>query len=159
MVPFFFYFRLRPECVIFYTVEFSVDTLYLGNGRLIVNPDYQTTNMVYSLMCARGVYEAYDEIIISYGDIVYNKIVVEALLATDKDFAVVVDRNWLSYWQMRFSDPLSDVERWVCSSSGLIIDRSSLERRKRDRETIHSLPIQTVFGNQFDTDANQVRIW
>ena len=78
--------------------------------------------MVYSLMCARDDYEAYDEIIISYGDIVYNKSVVEALLSADEDFAVVVDRNWLSYWQMRFSDPLSDAESLRLDDAGRIVD-------------------------------------
>ena len=74
------------------------ETLYLGNGRLIVNPDYQTTNMVYSLMCARDDYEAYDEIIISYG--VYNSSYLELskILTLLTNVSIPTSSSSVTYW-------------------------------------------------------------
>ena len=37
--------------------------------KIIMNESYKTTNMFFSLMCARDVLD--DDVIISYGDIIY----------------------------------------------------------------------------------------
>ena len=98
------------------------DTLYLGQGSLTVNADYMSTNMVYSLMCARERFSDYDEIYISYGDIIYNENVIQSLESSDKDFSIVVDEGWLDYWRKRFSDPLSDAESLKLDNNNLIVD-------------------------------------
>jgi len=75
---------------------------------LIVNRDYASSNMIWSLMCAED--ELYDGAIISYGDIVYSKKCLQDLLHSNADIAVAVDFNWLQYWTARSNDPLSDLE-------------------------------------------------
>lgn len=93
----------------------------LGVG-LRDNPEWQDTNMVYSLFCARDVLESGDSVIVSYGDIVYEPRVVATLLACPEDIAVVVDRNWLNLWQRRFDDPLDDAESLRLAEDGRIVD-------------------------------------
>lgn len=78
--------------------------------QFIVNEEYENTNMVYSLMCAKEIMESEDDILISYGDIMYDKEVLAKLLDSDYDMSVVVDDEWYGYWSERCEDPLDDAE-------------------------------------------------
>lgn len=77
---------------------------------LIHNERYATTNMVYSLMCARNFFEKDNELIISYGDIVYSKDVLVKIASSKFDISVAVDDEWKEYWFNRFDKPLDDAE-------------------------------------------------
>ncbi len=76
----------------------------------IVNEKYETTNMVCSLMCARKIMEAEEDILISYGDIIYNTDVLNKVLASESDSSVIVDDGWYEYWSARCENPLDDAE-------------------------------------------------
>ena len=77
---------------------------------VIVNENFETTNMVCSLMCARKLMETQEEILISYGDIIYNGVVLKKILASDEAASVIVDDGWYSYWRERCENPLDDAE-------------------------------------------------
>jgi len=74
------------------------------------NDVYDETEMVYSLFCASEVFPTNDDLAISYGDIVYEESVVDALMACDAPISVVVDLKWRDLWERRFDDPLEDAE-------------------------------------------------
>lgn len=74
------------------------------------NARWGETNMVFSLLCAREALLAADTVIVAYADIVYEPRHIAALLESDDDIAITVDREWLTLWQQRFADPLSDAE-------------------------------------------------
>jgi len=74
------------------------------------NPEFATTNMVATLFCARDAFDGSADVVIAYGDIVYEPGVVAALLALDSQVGVVVDLGWYDYWAARMEDPLSDAE-------------------------------------------------
>ena len=59
-----------------------------------INENFPSTNMVYSLMCAKDLMEGEEDIIISYGDILYSKEVFEKVLASEEDMSVIVDDGW-----------------------------------------------------------------
>lgn len=80
------------------------------NIHFIVNEQYDTTNMVCSLMCAKELMESEEDIIISYGDIIYGKDVFEKILAAEDNISVIVDDGWYEYWSERCEDPLDDAE-------------------------------------------------
>ena len=61
------------------------------------NKEYEDTNMVYSLMCAKSVLEKNDDILISYGDIIYNEAVLQKILQSGASSTVDVDDGWISY--------------------------------------------------------------
>ena len=84
----------------------------------VLNPDYASTNMIYSLWTARD--EIADPVIISYADILYETDVLRALIAAPDEISVVVDKDWKSYWEWRFEDPLSDAESLRLDDSGNI---------------------------------------
>ncbi|MBD5489828.1 MAG: phosphocholine cytidylyltransferase family protein [Lachnospiraceae bacterium] len=80
------------------------------NIHFIVNEQYDTTNMVCSLMCARRLMESEEDIIISYGDIIYGADVFKKILAAEDDMSVIVDDGWYEYWSERCENPLDDAE-------------------------------------------------
>ena len=81
---------------------------------VIVNKEFATTNMLYSLFCAEEHMTDDSDVIISYGDIIYHASVLEKLLQSKDPCSVVTDIDWRRYWQERMEDPLKDAEtfRW-----------------------------------------------
>jgi choline kinase len=88
--------------------------------RLYVNRDYQTTNMVWSLLSALDEIEG--DLLISYGDIVYSGEIVDSLMAADDDICVAVDMRWEEYWRARFGDPLLDAETLRLDPNSYILE-------------------------------------
>lgn len=86
------------------------------------NARWSETNMVYSLLCAREALLAADAVIVAYADIVYEPRHVAALLESEDDIAVTVDRDWLALWQQRFTDPLLDAESLKLDRNHAILD-------------------------------------
>ena len=84
------------------------------------NPNFQTTNMVETLFCAKE--KLLDSTIISYGDIIYQKDVLQKLIDSPYEISVIIDKNWESYWDCRFSNPLSDAESLKINDSKNIIE-------------------------------------
>jgi len=74
------------------------------------NQVFDETEMVYSLFCAQERFPDDRDLIISYGDILYDQSVVEGILSRDAPLCVVIDEKWRELWQGRFDDPLEDAE-------------------------------------------------
>ena len=66
--------------------------------------------MVCFLMCAKELMESEDDIIVSYGDIIYEESVFEKILTAEDDISVIVEDGWYEYWAERCGNPLDDVE-------------------------------------------------
>jgi choline kinase len=99
------------------------------------NPDYDHTNMVWSLMCAADLLDGSDDVLISYGDIVYEPRVLRALLACPDAFAICVDRRWRSLWELRMEDPLADAETLRLDDHGRVLE---IGRTPRSFADIHA---------------------
>lgn len=82
------------------------------------NPDYENSNMVWSLKKAISVFEK--GLIISYGDIVFSKAILRNLLDSDEEISVVVDLGWQEYWQERQENYLSDAESLIMLDDSII---------------------------------------
>lgn len=90
--------------------------------RTVRNPDYARTNMVASLMCARECLDGSDDVLICYGDIVYEPRLVEALAAPASPVTVAVDVDWRRLWELRMADPLADAETLRFDDRGLVAE-------------------------------------
>ena len=86
----------------------------------LVNNDWSRGNMLSSLDCALKRFPG--PLIVSYADILYDSDTVRHLLASDAPLAVAYDRDWLSLWQRRFDDPLSDAETFRIDVNGNITE-------------------------------------
>tara|TARA_B000000557_G_C20747395_1_gene431320 strand:- start:42 stop:809 length:768 start_codon:yes stop_codon:yes gene_type:complete len=75
------------------------------------NDQYESTNMVYSMFKANDLFKKNEEdLIISYGDIIYENNNLAKLIESDAEISIMVDLNWRKLWSIRFSNPLDDAE-------------------------------------------------
>ena len=149
----------KPKCMITYKgkplIDYTIKTLqacgiediiiingykkevlesHLSNEsiRFITNKEYYKTNMVSTLFCAES--EMNDDLLISYGDIIYSKEVLGQLMKNDNDFVVTVDKNWRELWNLRMENPLEDAETMKINSEG---DITELGKKPKSYEEIN----------------------
>ena len=86
------------------------------------NENFNTTNMVVSLFKSiEHINNISDEdLIISYGDIIYESIILEKLLSSSHDMSIIIDLDWKSLWELRFDDPLTDAETLILNNDSSI---------------------------------------
>jgi choline kinase len=87
---------------------------------LRINPRYAETNMVWTLFCAED--ELDGEVLLTYGDIVYSRSILRAVLVSRADVAVAIDLDWEAYWRSRSEDPLADAETLKLAADGSILE-------------------------------------
>lgn len=111
---------------------YRVEMLKRPGIRLRVNPRYAETNMVWTLFCAEEDLEG--EVLLCYGDIVYSREILQALLRSEADIAVAIDLDWESYWRARNENPLDDAETLKLSPNGRILEIGQKPRSLVDIE-------------------------
>jgi len=84
------------------------------------NPKYSSTNMVATLFCARKFMKQNEDLIISYGDIIYEDNVLRAILDCNEEICVAADKEWERLWRLRMGDPLKDAETFLMDDEFLI---------------------------------------
>lgn len=87
---------------------------------LELNPRFSDTNMVWTLFCAE--YALQGDLVLAYGDIVYSRCILRALLDSTADIAVAIDLDWEQYWRARNENPLDDAETLRMDGAGRIIE-------------------------------------
>ena len=97
---------------------YKAEMLEQFDCKLKHNPRYFETNMVWSLFCATDELEG--DVIVSYGDIIYSRKILKALLNSRADIAITIDKNWESYWRKRNENPLNDAETLKIRDDGTI---------------------------------------
>ena len=100
------------------------------------NKFFNKTNMVESLFAARSFFEhAEGDLLISYGDIVYEKKNLETVLKTDGEIVVMVDDGWLDLWSIRNENPLDDAETLKYGTRGQITELGKKPKTLSDIES------------------------
>lgn len=95
-----------------------IDRLRAYPVQVLENQNYARTNMVRTLFRAAELFG--DGFVMSYGDIAYAPSVLQTLLDAPVEIGIAVDRDWRSYWERRFDDPLSDAESLRVDAAGRI---------------------------------------
>lgn len=85
------------------------------------NPRWSSTNMVRSLQCASEWLAAH-ETVVSYSDIIFDKAAVSVLRSCTAPIGVTYDPSWLSLWEERFDEPLSDAESFDVGPGSILRD-------------------------------------
>ena len=98
------------------------------------NEIYDETEMVYSLFCAEEQFHYHRDLVISYGDILYDQSVASALRDCTAPLCVVVDHDWETLWSERFDDPLEDAETLEIDGEGRIQEIGSEPAEMSDIE-------------------------
>lgn len=86
------------------------------------NPRYAETNMVKTLFSAMDFIQQEGDLIIAYGDIVYELKNLEALLACDDEIALMIDSKWRDLWSLRLENPLEDAETLMMDDEGYVTE-------------------------------------
>ena len=86
----------------------------------LVNEDWDSTNMVASLMVALDHLGA--PLIVSYSDIVYDPELVQLLVQSKHELAISYDLDWRDLWALRFENPLSDAETFRVDEDGRLLE-------------------------------------
>ncbi|CAH0992013.1 CTP:phosphoglutamine cytidylyltransferase [Sinobacterium norvegicum] len=98
------------------------------------NPRFAETNMVETLFCAKDFIQQEGDLIIAYGDIVYNPENLQALLASDAEVALMIDKRWRDLWSLRLENPLEDAETLVLDEHSNVIE---LGKKPENYDRIH----------------------
>lgn len=73
-----------------------------------MNNDYRNNNILHSLFCAER--EMDGEFVAVYSDIIYDKDILEKLMADRRDISVAVDTDWLKCYGGRAGHPIDEAE-------------------------------------------------
>lgn len=141
------------------------DVINYPNIKKHFNNKFETTNMVYTLFCAEEIMN--DDLIITYGDIIYKEDVLKKIIDSNEKVSVVVDKGWKAYWQARMDNPLADAETMKINENDRIVElgkkpksyddiqgqyigmmKFSKEALKEIREYYHSLDKNVIYDGK-----------
>ena len=97
------------------------------------NPAFERTNMVSTLFLASEILNSGSSIIVSYGDIIYEKKILNNVITCDAPICLPIDIHWERYWSARMPDPLVDAETLKLNKFGDVIE---LGKKPSDRSEI-----------------------
>lgn len=101
---------------------YRADCLQDQGVELVINPRFAETNMVSTLFCAEEWMIEGEDLLIAYGDIIYQPSVLQSLLDTDAPLAISIDRQWRRFWEIRMENPLADAETLKLDAGGNIVE-------------------------------------
>ena len=99
-----------------------------------INKRFNKTNMVETLFSALDFIEQEGDLIIAYGDIVYQLNNLQALLECHDQIALMIDMKWKDIWSLRLDDPLQDAETLLIDHDGYVIE---LGKKPEGYDRIH----------------------
>lgn len=127
----------------------------VDGSKLIINPRYETTNMVSSMFHAADLFDGSDDVVVVYGDIVFEPNVLKAVMKCSEPVAVAVDTKWKEYWELRQEKPLDDAETLKLDAGGYI---KELGKKPEDYSEIEGQYIG-LFKIRSDHTDNMHRIY
>jgi len=87
-----------------------------------INEYFAETNMVATLFSALSFIQQEGDLIIAYGDIVYQNNNLNALLDCEDEIALMIDAKWRDLWSIRLDNPLDDAETLLMDSDGYVTE-------------------------------------
>jgi len=97
---------------------YEPDKINIEGVKYYENKDFANTNMVETLFEAEQ--EMDDEILVCYADILYEKRIIEKILASDVEIGVAVDEDYWDYWKARLDNPENDTESFVIEDGKIV---------------------------------------
>lgn len=101
---------------------YCADRIIAEGLEIVLNPKFDTTNMVSTLFCAEDWMQEGEDLLIAYSDIIYEPKVLQSLLKSDASIAISVDRQWQRLWEARMEDPLNDAESLKIQDGNRVIE-------------------------------------
>ena len=86
----------------------------------IYNSHFKKTHQVFSFLCAQETLGKYEDWIIVYGDVVFDKSLLVDLINDNNDFVVPHFTNWKNTWEQRGDTEFNDVESFQFDNTNII---------------------------------------
>lgn len=109
---------------------FEKEKLNFLNVLTVFNPEFETTNMLWSLYKAKKY--MHKDFLVCYSDILVNFNQIIQLKKFNNGIGLLIDKDWLEYWKLRFSNPLDDAESLKLSRNGNITNIGEKEKNLKD---------------------------
>ena len=125
--------------------------------RYYINDNYIDNNILNSLFYAEK--EIKGEVIISYSDILFEKQVVEKLLASKNDISIVADIDWKENYKGRKYHPEEEAEKVVLDSDNNILEIGKILTKKCNAhgEFIGMMKLASKGSQDFKRCFNRVK--
>ena len=117
---------------LFLVSGYKSEKINIKQIKKVKNKKFKSTNMLYSLFQLKKLFNGKEDIIISYGDIIYRKSVLSKLLKTKAQLSTIVDKKWYSYWKKRMSKPLNDAESLILDKNNFITEIGKKVKTKKN---------------------------
>ncbi|MDR3349502.1 MAG: phosphocholine cytidylyltransferase family protein [Acidaminococcales bacterium] len=132
---------------------YAAEKINYGKVKYFLNKDFNSTNMVESLMAAQSEFN--DDLIVSYSDILFTRHMLCKIAISDCDFAVAVDDNWKAYWLKRYGKIDFDTESLSIGSSNDILSIGL------ENPNLHEIDARYIGLLKFSQSALRqiVRVW
>ena len=88
------------------------------NINYVFNPKYEEVEQAFSLMVARK--QIFGDVIISFGDIIFEDKIIEQILNTKNDIVIGVEPKWREYYEKRMDNPPA-ISDFIAIKNGKII--------------------------------------
>lgn len=110
--------KLEEICII---RGYKSELINIPNVYLLKNPRWDSTNMIATLLLAHKWIDS-DDVIVAYSDIIYKEETLSKLIASNGEIVVANNLNWRAIWEMRFANPLDDLETFKVNSEGVLLE-------------------------------------
>lgn len=99
------------------------------NCKVILNEQFEQTNMVYSMFVPRKSINC--DVIVMYSDIIFDLKIIKKLLLKKKSI-IPVKSNWFDYWKLRMNKKkiLNDAEDLLINNGFLMSIGNKLKKKK-----------------------------
>ncbi len=101
---------------------YRIDQIESLGYSCIENPDYASTNMVSTLFCGEQLMDNNEDLLICYGDIIYQSNNLNTVLSTNAEVTLMIDKDWRKLWELRLDNPLEDAETLKINHDGYILE-------------------------------------
>ena len=78
-----------------------------------------------------------EDLIIAYGDIVYEPTVLQSLLDTQGEMVITADLDWKKLWSLRMDNPLDDAETFKINQDGFVVE---LGKKPKSKDGVSRTP-------------------
>ena len=124
------------------------------NVEYVYNPDYAEVEQGYSLLAARK--QINDDVIISFGDIIFEDKILEQILKIKNDIVIGVDHNWKKSYEKRMDNSP------IMSDFIAIKDRKIIKLFRKDTEFNEGDTIAEfsgLFKLSFEAAKNLIQVY
>ena len=122
------------------------EVIDMPNVNYVNNPNYETTNMNESLFCA--LKPSNSSVLVTYGDIVFERKIVQQMLEIMNGFRLAVRINWKEYYQNRTMHPLSEAENVLIENGRILETRKNISKALENQQIGEFLGIMMLSSEQ-----------